>query len=67
MGVKQIITGHLNELTGDNQELHDTRYKICEGCPKLKSKRIGKLCGVCGCRLQAKLRVEREVCPLDKW
>lgn len=65
--VGRIIEGHVKELAGENDELFASRYEICEACPELKQSEIGEVCNVCGCRLQAKLRVEQEVCPLQKW
>lgn len=69
MGSKlgNIITGHMNELTGQNEELFQLRYAICKVCPNFETQAIGEVCGMCGCRLQAKLRVERERCPLGEW
>ena len=62
-----IVSGHLNELAGGNQELFELRYAICKVCPHIDKIAIGEVCGVCGCRLQAKLRVEREKCPVGEW
>ena len=28
---------------------------------------IGDICGICGCVLEAKTRVEDEYCELNKW
>lgn len=65
--VVRIIDGHIKEFTGQNEELFARRYEICERCPELKQSDIGEVCDVCGCRLQAKLRVEMERCPIGKW
>lgn len=62
-----IVSGHLKELSERNQELFELRYEICKACPNFTTIAIGEVCGVCGCRLRAKLRIERERCPIGEW
>jgi len=62
-----IIDGHFKELTGQNKELFELRYEICKVCPNREQSHVGEVCGLCGCRLEAKLRVERERCPAGEW
>lgn len=33
---KQIVEGHLNEITGNNQSLSEKRLEICKRCPLYK-------------------------------
>jgi len=65
--INNIVDGHINEALGENQELFELRYAICKQCPHFQDKWIGETCGMCGCRLQAKLRVKRERCPISEW
>lgn len=70
-----IVEGHVNEVLNRNAELFDRRIKICLDCEKYTVRRTAKFVGPwcssnkggCGCRLNAKLRVENEKCPDDKW
>src|SRR4051794_34793847 len=39
------------------------RLAICRPCPE----RRGALCGVCGCVLAIKVRMNFESCPIGKW
>lgn len=66
--IKEILKGHLNEFLGVNEELYEQRIKICKKCPQIKENTpIGDLCGVCGCRLKAKLTLPYEQCPENRW
>jgi hypothetical protein len=68
MNLPRIISGQVKRITGANQELFDERHKVCAECPNLKSQvGYGEYCGLCGCQLEAKLRVKREICPIEKW
>lgn len=44
MGIKNIITGHVNELLGNHEELHDLRINICQTCPLYKLSDFGYVC-----------------------
>jgi hypothetical protein len=53
-------------ITNRNNELAKSRLVICAGCDK----RRWVVCGVCGCPLQTKARLEEEECPHpsgNKW
>lgn len=39
------------------------RKAICDVCPK----KLGMLCGECGCLVAAKVRLNAASCPLNKW
>lgn len=39
-----IILGHVEEFVGANEELAETRLKICAKCPLLKNTPYGKVC-----------------------
>lgn len=89
MDLKQILKGHVKELTKDNQELFEKRMKVCKACPLFKMTNTGPICNPmlylntnsglayntpgegrqkgCGCRLNAKARLEEAVCPANKW
>lgn len=89
MDLKQILKGHVKEMTHDNQELFEERIAICKKCPLFKLTKTGPICNPqlylnvetniayssegpqrkrgCGCRLNAKARLEEAVCPANKW
>lgn len=68
MNLPRIISGQVKRITGANQELFDERHKICLECPNHKIQAgYGEYCKLCGCQLEAKLRVKREICPANKW
>jgi hypothetical protein len=61
---QRIATGFAYLAGGVNEELHDSRVKICHNCPKLVG---GLVCQVCGCAVDAKTRLTDESCPIGKW
>lgn len=72
--ITEILEGHWKEFLGLDEELAEKRYQICKDCPERKEighnspiEFIGDVCGICYCRLNAKLRLPYEKCPLDKW
>lgn len=89
MDLKEILKGHLKEMTNDNQELFEERMKICKECPLFKLTKTGPVCNSqlylnttnglvystegpnrtrgCGCRLNAKARLNESICPANKW
>jgi len=48
-----------------NEEKIDTRMKICNSC-KMFDKESAR-CGLCGCFMKIKIRLEASSCPLGKW
>lgn len=44
MSVKQILTGHLNELLGRGKELSEARLTVCKACPLMKKTDLGPVC-----------------------
>lgn len=62
-----IIQGNWKNLRDKNRNLYETRYKICKFCKEKEDTPIGEVCGICGCPLKTKLRVEEETCELDKF
>lgn len=44
MGMKSIVTGHLKELIGSEQELSGSRMEICSKCPIIALKSYGYVC-----------------------
>lgn len=91
MSLKNIIVGHVKELTNDNDELHEKRMAICRACPLFILTAVGPMCNHnryydedtdetyatqndeesrirgCGCRLNAKTRLEDAICPRKLW
>lgn len=44
MGLIDIIGGHINELFDKNEELYESRMKICKECPLYKETPLGPIC-----------------------
>lgn len=44
MGLKAIIDGHVKEALGMNQDISETRMKICRECPLYKQTAMGPVC-----------------------
>lgn len=64
--LSRIILGWYYWMTNRNNELARKRLAICVKCELMK----WGVCTGCGCPLQAKSRIEGEVCPHpdgDKW
>lgn len=62
-----IIKGWYYKVFQREQFLADTRLPICKACEHKKESKLGSTCGICGCILDAKTRVEDEYCELHKW
>ena len=45
----------------------EQRLKICKACDQLRNLGPVKVCGSCGCALDAKARLEKAKCPQNKW
>jgi hypothetical protein len=45
------------------EEATAARLAVCEACEHKR----GDSCGLCGCRLSWKARMENEHCPIHKW
>ena len=66
--VINIIKGNFNRLFNRKESLFEYRYRMCRHCfHKETIESLGEVCGICGCPLQSKLRVEDEKCDLEKW
>jgi hypothetical protein len=46
-----------------DKETRDARIAICEQCPSLVNNR----CVKCGCYTAAKVAIQTEKCPIEKW
>lgn len=44
MSMKQIIGGHINELLGKEEQLHQERMLICKQCTLYKVGTFGPIC-----------------------
>lgn len=67
---KRIAQGNLAVLLGKNKELAEVRKAVCADCKHCITDfpmHGIDLCGLCYCLLDAKTRVPKEACPLDKW
>lgn len=66
--IVSVIKGNWMRLTGGNTRLYHIRRRSCMSCTERESvKGVGEICGICGCPLKSKLRVEDEKCGLNKW
>lgn len=62
-----IIKGWYRKIFNKNQSLAEYRLNICQTC-EYKDRILGQdVCGLCGCVLDAKVRVENEICYNNKW
>lgn len=65
--IKNIIIGWYRKLTNKNKNLAEYRLNICKKCPYRKKILNEDICDLCGCILDAKVRVENEICYDDRW
>lgn len=61
---------HLNINVSDfikiaPKEIQEERLNICESCSEFKT--TLKMCGNCGCFMEAKVKFSNTTCPLKKW
>lgn len=61
---QRIAKGWAYLAGGVNQELSESRVKVCNNCAQLRG---GLVCAQCGCEVHAKSRLQEEKCPLNKW
>lgn len=59
----RIFTGFYLILQGHDAKYAIDRRLICKKCELRK----GLICGECGCFINAKVQVEEEECPVNKW
>lgn len=62
-----IIKGHWYNLFNKKATLSKKRMQICNKCPDKVNIKITEVCGLCGCPLSAKTRVDDEKCEKNKW
>ena len=60
--LKGVVAGQGMLVT---QETYDERMAICETCPLFRKE--DKRCTECGCYMEAKARLKKAKCPIDKW
>jgi hypothetical protein len=46
------------------EDIYNERINICNSCPFLTE---NKRCTKCGCFMEAKTRLKKTYCPIDKW
>lgn len=61
-----IVRGFYFSYKKENEDLKNTRLKICSSCLSLDYD-VEFFCGNCKCGLDQKSRVPDEECPLKKW
>ena len=44
INVGQIIKGHINEITNQEDDLYKSRIKICQSCPLFTETAVGPVC-----------------------
>jgi hypothetical protein len=66
-GLREIAIGilHGNLPKSAGPDLARERLKVCKDCDEYK-KLLGT-CALCGCVLEAKVRMLEAECPADKW
>ena len=65
--LKNIIIGWYRKFTKKKQTLAEYRLSICNKCPYKKIILSQEVCDLCGCVLDAKVRVEDEICYDERW
>ncbi len=65
--IKNIIIGWYRKLFHKNNELAKKRLAICDKCPHKMKAGKSSWCDICGCELDAKARVEEEICHDGRW
>lgn len=61
--LRHIFTGFYLVLLGHDSPKAIERRLICKKCELRK----GLVCGECGCFINAKVQIEEEECPVNKW
>lgn len=88
MIIKDIVEGHINEVSDKNSDISLIRMNTCKQCPLFKETVLGPICNNklymnsdgdvstvekpgykkgCGCRLNAKTRLDRAICSHGRW
>ena len=65
--IRNIIIGWYRKLFNKNSDLATYRLSICRACPYKIRIYKQDLCDLCGCVLDAKVRVEDEKCYDNRW
>lgn len=64
---RHIFIGWTFKLFGIEDTLANRRWASCQTCCKIKNTKLGEICTLCGCVIDAKVRVEDEHCELGRW
>lgn len=67
INIKNIIIGWYRKLFHKKQTLAEYRLFICNKCPYKKKFLNEDICDLCGCVLDAKVRVDEEICYDNRW
>lgn len=62
-----IIKGWYYKIFKKKQDLANIRLNICNKCEYKLDTYLGNICSRCGCVLDAKTRVDNEICDMNKW
>lgn len=54
---------HLDEAVKTNQPLYERRLMVCKSCDFLEE----GLCRACGCYVEMRAALKKNVCPYEKW
>lgn len=63
---KDFLTGSLDFVADHVQKARSDTCKSCPELRKLPMARVGK-CNVCGCFMDAKVKLAHASCPQSKW
>lgn len=59
--LRDALTGNLAFTEGSKAK---ERYDICKACPNFQATLT---CGLCGCFMPGKVKLENATCPAGKW
>lgn len=65
--IRNIVIGWSLKIFGLEDDLANRRWVYCQTCPKKQNTKLGDVCTMCGCVIDAKVRVEDEHCDLGRW
>lgn len=64
----KVVKSIIYRINNKNVDLYSIRISICNQCKdKINIPYVGDVCGICGCILENKARLNNEHCDLCKW